>query len=254
MMVRVFCINLERDVHRRRTMEQIAAEHSFPFEFIDAVAGAEISPDQFEQFGYDRNARNRAYADLEKNEVACLLSHKKALNRFLEGNDEYCVVLEDDAGLSPDFDEAVSYLTQRVTGWDLIKLECRTRSPQGYPIMKLEISHPLILFSPLRSSLGATGILYSREGARKLLHSLSRFHHAFDTHLGFGWKYDLHAAEVFPSLVYERKDGLSSIGGRTGKTRRKSPQAWLLARQERMIHSFMKRVFALRAKRAIRKI
>lgn len=235
-------------------MEQIAARHSFHFEFIEAVDGAEINPDQAEQLGYDKKARNKVFFDLEKNEIACLLSHKKALNRFLEGDDEYCMILEDDAGLAPVFDEAILYLTQNVRGWDLIKLECRTSALQGYPILKLGISQSLTLFSPLRSSLGATGIFYSREGAQKLLHSLARFQHPFDTHLGFGWKYRLHIAEVYPSLVFERKDSLSSIGGRISKTRRKGTAAWFLARKERIVHSFMKRVFAQRSKRVIRKI
>lgn len=235
-------------------MEGVAVQCSFPFEFIDAVEGMDIDYARSSEFGYDKEARNKVFFDLEKNEIACLLSHKKALNRFLEGDDEYCVILEDDAGLAPVFDEAILYLTQNVKGWDLIKLECRTSVLQGYPILKLAISQSLTLFSPLRSSLGATGILYSREGAQKLLHSLIRFQHPFDTHLGFGWKYRLHMAEVYPSLVFERKDGLSSIGGRIGKVRRKGMAAWFLARKDRIVHSCMKRVFAQRSKRVIRKI
>lgn len=216
--------------------------------------GVDIDYGNSSQFGYDKTARNKVFIDLEKNEIACLLSHKKALTRFLELGDEYCVILEDDAGLSPVFDEAILCLTQNIKGWDLIKLECRTHSLHGYPIFELGTSHSVILYSPIRSSFGATGILYSREGAQKLLRSLVRFQHPFDTHIGFGWKYGLHIAEVYPSLVFERKDGLSSIGGRITKTRKRGLEAWFLARKARIVHSFMKRIFARRSKRIIRKI
>lgn len=253
-MVQVFCINLKKDIHRRSEMEKIAAQHSFPFEFIEAVEGVDIDYKNSSQFGYDKKARNRVFLDLEKNEIACLLSHKKALNRFLEQGDEYCVILEDDAGLSPVFDEAILSLTRNFKGWDLIKLECRTHSLRGYPVSELGTSHSVILYSPIRSSFGATGILYSREGAQKLLRSLVRFQHAFDTHIGFGWKYGLHVAEIYPSLVFERKDGHSSIGGRITKTRKKGVKAWFIARKERIVHSFMKRFFAQRTKRVIKKV
>jgi GR25 family glycosyltransferase involved in LPS biosynthesis len=81
-------------------MEELAARYSLPLEFVEAVEGGAVNYDLSGKFGYDRKTRNRAFHDLEKNEIACLLSHKKALERFLSGADDYCIVLEDDAAIT----------------------------------------------------------------------------------------------------------------------------------------------------------
>ncbi len=234
-----YCINLKRDAQRREKMLETAATRGIDLHFIDATEGSAIAVENAATLGYDRQTRLSAFADMKKNEIACLLSHKRALQAFLAGPQAFAVVLEDDAALADDFSSAIESLTRKVMHWDIIKLECRRPNPKGLTIAPVDDSRQIYI--PLDSE-GTTGLLYNRAGAEKTLASLSAFSQAFDTHLGFAWKYDLRIASVFPSLVWERRDDVSSIGTRQREHGGKSWRArWL-----RIQHSLRKRLHAQR--------
>ncbi len=251
-MIVYYCINRRTDIERRRKMEKIAGKRAIAINFVEAVEGCDINYDLSEKYGYNRRNRKKIFNDLEKNEIACVLSHKKALELHLKSPHEYCVIFEDDAFVSKDFKRILDILTHSITGWDIIKLESRTEHPRGLKIARIDTRHHLI--APFKGSFGATGILYSRDGARKILQSLSEFTHAYDTHIGFCWRYGIYMAEITPSIVYERNDDVSTIGGRATNKRRPGLSAWLHARIERVQHSLMKRVFAFHTRSVIRYI
>jgi glycosyl transferase, family 25 len=243
-MTAFYCINLKRDIERRAKMLEAASTSGIDLIFIDATEGSGIDIENSTSLGYDRSTRLTAFSDMSKNEIACLLSHKRALQNFLAGQQEFAVVLEDDAALAQDFSSAIEGLTHNVINWDIIKLECRRQSPKGLMIVPVDETHKI--YVPLDSE-GTTGLLYSRVGAEKTLSSLNTFSQAFDTHLGFAWKYDLRIAQIFPSLVWERRDDVSSIGNRQ---RAHTGKSWR-ARWLRLQHSVCKRLHAQRVHREI---
>lgn len=109
----VYCINLKQRVDRwRRFASQPAVsdiQKHFQFERVDAVVGKEIDIQNDKRISI-RTKRNilhqkrRDHEDLDSvGAIGCYLSHAMLWKRFLESNDEYCIILEDDALLPDDF-------------------------------------------------------------------------------------------------------------------------------------------------------
>ncbi len=109
----VYCINLKQRVDRwRRFSSQPAIadiQHHFRFERVDAVVGKEIDIQNDKRISI-RTKRNilhqkrRDHEDLDSvGAIGCYLSHAMLWKKFLESNEEYCIILEDDALLPDDF-------------------------------------------------------------------------------------------------------------------------------------------------------
>ncbi len=109
----VYCINLKQRVDRWRRFESQPAiadiRHHFRFERVDAVVGKEIDIQNDKRISI-RTKRNilhqkrRDHEDLDSvGAIGCYLSHAALWKKFLESNEEYCIILEDDALLPDDF-------------------------------------------------------------------------------------------------------------------------------------------------------
>jgi glycosyl transferase, family 25 len=233
-----FCINLKRAPERRNSIENEAEKVGIDVIFIDAIDGNGIDPK--DQLEYNRADRLRFDQDMLPNEVACVLSHKCALETFLASGASAAVVLEDDAIISPELRSFVEASLDLAFEWDAINLENRSKKEIWPAIAKLGETR---VHASAWLSNGTTGWLYSRNGARKVLSSLGSFRHAYDTHLGFFWRHGLTAFCVTPPLVRERND-CSTIGLRTPKKRDVSFSQLLNSRAERIEHEFRKQIEA----------
>lgn len=109
----VYCINLRQRVDRwRRFSSQKAIpdiQNHFKFERVDAIVGKEIDIQNDKRISI-RTKRNilhqkrRDHEDLDSvGAIGCYLSHAMVWKRFLDSNEEYCIILEDDALLPDDF-------------------------------------------------------------------------------------------------------------------------------------------------------
>lgn len=90
----IYVISLPSDVVRRENMKKQFPESYKYFEFIEAI----------DFRGREKNEINHLYKECKQNmkrpltptEVACSLSHQKAIDHFLRSGNEWCVILEDD--------------------------------------------------------------------------------------------------------------------------------------------------------------
>lgn len=174
------CINLPQAVDRRQSMIAQASQLDLDIQFVEAVSGKELPlhvPD------YDRTARRKCYNhDLTPNEIACALSHKKALRSFLDSSAEYAVIMEDDARLSPHIKAGIHELTHHLHGWEAAKLFTGEGS-KLYSLGDAGASTLRAVF-PRKILWVAVGWLYSRTAALKLLAGMSSFHLAADQQIG----------------------------------------------------------------------
>ena len=230
----VYCISLRSAASRRAAIAARAGAASIEPVFLDAVEGRALSVDAVAS--YNGRRRRRYLDDMEANEIACTLSHRNALTAFLNDPYPYCVILEDDAVFGETLQADILRLVERITGFDIIKLECR--SPRGLTVGWIGTTR---IFLPLKASHGSTGILYSKPGAEKVLRSLDSFHLPFDTHLGQLCRRDFVCVACWPPLITEDARCASSIGGRRLSKRRAGIAAWFRARRERVVHSVSKR-------------
>jgi glycosyl transferase family 25 len=237
------CINLERSPDRRAAMEWQARAHAIPLTFVTAVDGRTLNIGKVPE--YDRKRRLAFASDLRPNEIACALSHKKALEVFMASGAEAAVILEDDAVLYAGFKEFVDRVVALPIAWDAVSLENRKQKPLWPALATFD--NGLGLHATGWVSFGSAGWLYSRAGAAKVLNSLARFHNAFDTHLGYFWSHGFEVLSAFPPVIGS-EEGPSTIdeGIAQREVREKNLTAlqWVRWRAKRIEHELRKRLSA----------
>ncbi len=161
----VYVINLESRPDRREFMEVQCAERGV--EFVRIVAHTEN----------DAIVALRKDGGVSAGELACTMSHMKALRTFLETDADAAVVLEDDAVLSRDFRELIAH--QFATAPDLVKLETRRLSVRVGRVRE-RVSNRYESRRLLSPHYGTCGYIVSRRLAKKALVELPQFRGPID--------------------------------------------------------------------------
>lgn len=178
--IRYYIINLPTATDRHEIMQRQMEAVDGSFQFITAISGQEVEQNNLP--GYEEKKTKRYYNyKLVPNEVACVMSHRKALQQFLDDGVEYGVILEDDAQLLPYFREGIQELIHRITGWDVVKLELRGPSkvfPLCFKWGKNSILQPVFL---KHFGRGSMGFIYTRRAAEIILHDSESFFLPADT-------------------------------------------------------------------------
>lgn len=166
-------INLPRSEKRREQVLGEGRKFGIDIQLVPAVAGKDLTEEDLSH--YDRKARKKAYPfDLTPNEIACTLSHRKALKTFLDSGAAFGVILEDDVLLQPHFNEGLAWLTQKLHGWQIAKLYSAEGKLFSVGMDKVE-GAPVRPVFPKKIMWITVGYLYTREGARRMLEGLERF-------------------------------------------------------------------------------
>lgn len=87
--MKIYVINMERSVHRRKSMEEHLASMGLEYQIVKAVDGSLLADD------YPQEPMGRQ-DELSKSELGCMLSHMKVYGLMQENKDEFALVLEDD--------------------------------------------------------------------------------------------------------------------------------------------------------------
>jgi GR25 family glycosyltransferase involved in LPS biosynthesis len=156
----IFWINLERAVERRVKMEKYFVKYNLNAERIDAIDGNNIDLEQYKQ-------NYRINVHMSKYEVACALSHLKAIETCYNKNLDYALILEDDVTFDY-FDYKQNTLLflldelKKVNG-ECIQL-CNIVGKKDF--LKYSDSKELLIKSNLA---GAQSYLITKEGMKKVL-------------------------------------------------------------------------------------
>lgn len=173
-------INLPSSTERRKHVEQEAAKAGIEVEIVPAVAGNALTDEQ--KARYDAAKRSSLYErHLVPNEQACVLSHRKCLRRIVDSGAAFGVVLEDDITFSDNFCEAIHFLTEKLKGWECVKLY--TAPCRLYPLMEPIPDAPVQPVFPKKMPWGAIGYLYSRHAAQEILKHMDTFYLPADLQL-----------------------------------------------------------------------
>jgi len=249
-MIPIFCINRAIDVGRKTFMANQFKAQKISAIFIDAIDGNSLSESEAVIAGYDKVARERLYVPLHMNEIGCLLSHRKALELFIDTEEAFGVILEDDAVVSNNFIQTIQKIVTSVTPWDLIKLETRNGEFVGKRIGVVEPN--LTIFATLKASRRTTGLLYSRDGAIRILNTLSKFVYPIDNHLGGVWKNKVRILGVFPSLISVSRDYDTGIPQKGSVKPIKSYKYFFHVKILKLQNSIGKRLWAYRVAKSTR--
>ena len=192
------CISLPWAMERRQAILSQAEKTGVDVEFVEAIAGKDLPAEVPE---YDRKERFKAYgSELKPNEIACMLSHKKAMRVFLESGAEYGVIMEDDAVFADNIAAAVQEVTEHLTGWEIAKLNTDDNS-KLYSIGDEGGELTRAVF-PKKLLWVAVGWIYTRRGAERMLEALQTFSLPADVQLGHCiLKRHIPTIGITPSLI-----------------------------------------------------
>lgn len=198
--IRYYYINLDRAKDRRASAEKQAATFNIDLQRIEAIAGKDLDIEKIE--AYDRKRRLAEFAvELTANEHACILSHLKALQTFVDSGADYGVIMEDDFVLHPQFNEGIAWLTQKTSGWEALKLFTEDGS-KLYPLHEPQKDVPWKIVFPKKLPWVAVGNIYTRTGAQRVLEGFKRYWMGYDVQ----WAWitlgeDIPCCGITPTLV-----------------------------------------------------
>lgn len=177
-MTKVYVINLDRSKERLSRITDRFAQVGLTFERISAVDGRHITDSSLLDYDYIRNRFNYG-RKLTNGEIACYASHLRALRKFLNSDENYCLILEDDAVVDNNFSRELFSLTQKISSLDFYCVNCcniAKYTASAHPSLSpnKEI-HQAIIFPTL-----ATGLLWSKKGAERFVKEFSIISMPFD--------------------------------------------------------------------------
>lgn len=176
-------INLPQSGQRREAILEQASRFGITMQIVPAVDGSELDMKNSSQYGYDERARKRRHTNnLLPNEIACLLSHKRALQTFLDSAADYAVILEDDAVLAPHFMQGMDELLHHLSGWEVVKLF--TDDGKLHPLIPTCEDAVVQPVFPRKLPWVAVGYLYSRRAAEVVKNGLKHYWRPADAQIG----------------------------------------------------------------------
>ncbi|MET3660312.1 glycosyltransferase family 25 protein [Aquamicrobium ahrensii] len=192
--MRIFCVNLDRSTERWASIERQASNLGLEIERFSAVDGSAMK--SLPDFPIATGA------------IGCFLSHHKIWKLISDGQDEYALILEDDALLSaslPDFLRNISWIPKDA---DLVHLggsdpRCRIAG----------LSRPAI-GRKIYKCIGCTGTegyIISKRCAGILHCEMISIDREFDQVLFNGGRPDLKTYKIFPALCTQDRANLPRI-------------------------------------------
>lgn len=198
---RTYLINLDRAVERLKRMKKEFEKTGIDYERISAVDAKNLKGDEY-------IVKNEYDRELIPGEIGCYLSHVETLQKFLEDDAEFALIIEDDAVL-PDnlksiIEETLSQYDEldQKNHWDVLKLSSRRR----YIKIK-EVRNTDRFIGICGTSIPITTIaaVWTRTGAKKFLdktiHQKPIIRRPIDCELQHPWEYDLKIYNLLPSLI-----------------------------------------------------
>lgn len=206
----IYIINLERSHERRVMMQERLDALGLHYEFIKAIDGNTLTPD--EQSSYAAKRRRLFYGhDLTFGEIGCLLSHRKVYRHMIENNIDCAIVLEDDVFLDQDFPEVVRHLMALKQPWDMIRFLASPKTCRRSRKL-FTISEARSLARPYGTPGGAYGYMLTLRAARRLNAKMQKNYIPVDTLHGQVWKTGLQIYNIVPSPVTYNDVIASTIG------------------------------------------
>lgn len=135
--MKIYILNLERDIQKKNKMiEQLKLFNLENFEFISGCDGKSENDLEEINNSYDEKMAERLSRKLTKSEIATAISHKRAYKKLIDSADNGCIVMEDDAIVTPDmvkFINELFYFQKNTSNIDIINL--------GYYSSNQKLSH-----------------------------------------------------------------------------------------------------------------
>jgi|GEM_PF-367452 len=207
-LLNTYVINLEVSTDRWQYIHKHLSDLGIVHQRVDAI---DAQLNNLDKSGYDmlRN-KNEYFSPLKGTEIACYMSHIKALKQFLNDSSvEYALILEDDIRLLETPLGIISlcnWLGRNDAG--VIKLYSK-RHVFGREIAQV---NKVGIFLPWRIPLGFQAQLWNRLAAEEFINKSRSFYQPIDVELQFTWR---HSFSVFVVGNNKVREVSEQLGGST---------------------------------------
>lgn len=168
MIHKIYYINLDRRTDRDETIRNEISKTGFtgPVERVSAVDGRTLDietisdvTDEGKKYALDPNAG--FYTLLTPGAIGCALSHKNVAHKVMQEipDDQYALVLEDDATLDSDFLNKLHDVVQKIPSFDILYL--------GHHQIEIKKEHEH--HNEISKTWGLFGFLINKKGSREFL-------------------------------------------------------------------------------------
>jgi glycosyl transferase family 25 len=242
-MIKAFVISLP-DAKARRAAINAMLLGNIDYEILDATAGKDIAG-RVREFCKDDLYCARFSRDLYLNEIACSLSHKRAMERFLLSGADHGLILEDDAYIARDDFARIASATQAMRDFDFMKI-----SGYGSPTLSGRIvtrSGNVTIIEILSVGSCTHAYIVSPAGARKLINTILPIGDPYDLFLRNVYVHKCSIYETSPWLAKLSDEAANStIGGdRTSSPRTASFNRFFRSAVFRLRYNVMRTLFNL---------
>lgn len=185
--MKAFIINLDHAKERWERVEREATTAGFEVHRVPAIFGDDLQEPfyDYSPTGYRLFHGRRT----NKREIGCYMSHLRALDDFLETEDEHAVIFEDDVQILPIACEMVRRATEHTNLWDMLRL---SGLHSGSPWAVVDLSDEYHLAVNISRQTGAGAYAVNRRCATILTEHLTPmtlpYDHAFDREWALGYK------------------------------------------------------------------
>lgn len=170
--MKVFVINLERSVKRRKAISKQLERFSFEYEIVNAVDGSSFSEDDIKSLCHPILIEH----SVNRGQVACSLSHIEIYKKIVSEGHCTAVVLEDDVVLSDSFSEIINDLESKIREDEVILLHAQASYPLKVALKnetELTIGYKLHYLIPHFGCIGsAAAYMVTKKVAERLVGGL----------------------------------------------------------------------------------
>ncbi|MFN9744307.1 MAG: glycosyltransferase family 25 protein [Betaproteobacteria bacterium] len=209
--LQTWVINLDRAPDRLARVRQQLERLQLPWQRLPAVDARALTPAQRALLDEPAFHRRHGMTPLP-GELGCYLSHVEVMRRFLAGDAEAALVLEDDVRLQDTLPAVLAALMRCPGRWDVVKLSA-VHSGTPVPVADLGGGHALAVM--LSKCTGSSAYLMNRRAAAAwlrdrggLLPMRLPYDHAFDR----AWLFGLKQRLVVPTPCSHDDQVASTIG------------------------------------------
>ena len=185
--MKAYIINMPEAVSRRQHMESLFENLTISPIFVEAVVGKNlILPHK----DFDEKKHRLAHGKLPNlSELGCYFSHLKAIEQFLDDEDDYALILEDDLTFDASIEALIQESLKYKHSFDLLRL---SGLHNGHPFKIVGLDDKHSLACNLTRQTGAGAYLINKHAAKQFLKQLTPmwlpYDHAFDREWAFGVK------------------------------------------------------------------
>lgn len=192
-----FVINLDRSPARLAHISAQLGRLGIAFTRFAAIDGRDIDPDATPLFSRPLYQRRHGKTPAPC-EIGCFLSHISVMRAFLEGDGQFCLILEDDAILSEELPSVLHGLTRLAEEWNVALLYGNYPGlPQ--PLARIDQSHELAGY--LARQTGAVAYVVDRHAAATYVRELLPMSLPIDVDFDRAWDLNIRFRGVLPFPV-----------------------------------------------------